>query len=231
MRQAPRCPSSRRTRWVRRTGPRQCTNFCDACSTAWRLNGSLCAQVRALDLRRATPEEQAGDKEGSACRGRGVGPARRLGRGHGRLRARGLLRQREDGRTAVRAAGLAVSRNSLVTVASMASRESPQLPDPAALRAHRDARHARGSSLIFVPLSLEPSCTSSGRLHTARGGVPRGLIFDSSVVLLRSLGRSPDVSHGSWRRSEGPPDFISIGSSARGGKTRAACTAASIRHA
>ena len=66
----------------------------------------ICAQVRALDLRRSAAEEQTGDPQRSACRGRGVGPARRLGRGHGRLGPRGLLRQREDGRAAVRAAGL-----------------------------------------------------------------------------------------------------------------------------
>ena len=54
----------------------------------------ICAQVRTLDLRRSAAEEQTGDPQRSACRGRGVGPARRLGRGHGRLGPRGLLRQR-----------------------------------------------------------------------------------------------------------------------------------------
>ena len=61
----------------------------------------ICAQVRTLDLRRSAAEKQAGDPQRSACRGRGVGLARRVGRGDGRLGARSLLRQREDWRAAV----------------------------------------------------------------------------------------------------------------------------------
>ena len=67
----------------------------------------ICAQVRALDLRRSAAEEQTGDKEGSAGRGRGVGPARRLGRGNGRRWKRSLLREREDWRAAIGEAGIA----------------------------------------------------------------------------------------------------------------------------
>ena len=159
----------------------------------------ICAQVRTLDLRRSAAEEQTGDPQRSACRGRGVGPARRLGRGHGRLGPRGLLRQREDRRAAVRAAGLgptlAVSRNSLVAVASMASREPPQLSDRVSRNISRrrdmlygtqprgrcaqvcEARpRSRLGGLIFDFSVLGPSRTSSGRLLTARGGVPRGLV-------------------------------------------------------
>ena len=167
----------------------------------------LCAQVCTLDVRSPAAEEQTRNPQGSDGRGGGVGPARRLGRGHRRLRARGLLRKCEDGRAPVRAAGLgpstlAVSRHFLVTVASMASRESPaQLPD----RSFYGHTGMRGASAVSTrrphfDFSVPgPSRTSSGHLRRRFKGRPisqswerqlRGAKAGSSIQRHKSFARS-----------------------------------------